>query len=836
MGKTGKKRKNLADKIRKARSTKPVKGPSAFDLHINKQKHDILGRNQAARGQVGNPVQSRSRAIEQRRKTLLKEYKSFKKSNVFKDERLGETTDRLALERKSEHQRLFSQEEEGEEEELTHLGQSVSEIEKFDETLASDSDEEDGRLGGDVAKEFFGGYLKEKESEKTWKERMAELISQTKKEKYERQSEKDRIQKKIEEVDAEFKSIHHLLMSKRPGGADKEKPKPDDFDIKVRMQQFEIKGTPLNRLKSDEELAKEEAERLKKLEEDRKRRMKGELASSETPAHISADSLEDGFSYSYAPTKTTQSQDDADDQEEENSDDDNSDEEGGGKVDEDDENEDDSDGEEDEEDSDDDSDIDDDEDEEEAEKAVEELLKKKMEKKKSAPKAPVVDPEEQRKAAEEIPYTFTAPEDQEDLVLLLSPYCPDDQVTVLERLVACYHPSLAEGNKQKLQLLFSLLLQYLMDLMSQGHDPPVPLMDKLTPLLHQLLRHDPDGGSKTVLQMVLNRYNEFEQNCQRRGGRGSYMGLDSMLLLKLVQVLFPTSDFQHPVVTPAFHFITAMLGQTPVQTGRDIAAGLYLCALCTEYVCLSKRYVPEAINFLHGILFLAATKDAKKVQKVFPPFRPVGKFTDLLKVQKEVQEVGVLSLQKTLASDTEDLETDEFRVSCISACVALLQEFAHLYSSLPAARAVFASVLEMLNNLPTTDYPQGLQECVDKLLHSLKKDAEQPLEALTLQKERPQPLKLIDPKMDEVFDGRKKRKGTREQLERQRLKHKVKKEFKGALREIRKDTQFLANQKLEETKKKDAERQGKLKRIYADLSNQEGEVRALKRLKNRTSD
>ena len=46
------------------------------------------------------------------------------------------------------------------------------------------------------------------------------------------------------------------------------------------------------------------------------------------------------------------------------------------------------------------------------------------------------------------------------------------------------------------------------------------------------------------------------------------------------------------------------------------------------------------------------------------------------------------------------------------------------------------------------------------------------------------------------FDGRKKRKGTREQLERQRLQHKVKNEFKGALREIRKDSQFLARQHI----------------------------------------
>ena len=31
-----------------------------------------------------------------------------------------------------------------------------------------------------------------------------------------------------------------------------------------------------------------------------------------------------------------------------------------------------------------------------------------------------------------------------------------------------------------------------------------------------------------------------------------------------------------------------------------------------QYVSLSKRYIPEVINFLHGILFLASTKNTKK--------------------------------------------------------------------------------------------------------------------------------------------------------------------------------------------------------------------------------
>ena len=48
------------------------------------------------------------------------------------------------------------------------------------------------------------------------------------------------------------------------------------------------------------------------------------------------------------------------------------------------------------------------------------------------------------------------------------------------------------------------------------------------------------------------------------------------------------------------------------------------------------------------------------------------------------------------------------------------------------------------------------------------------------------------------FDGKKKREGSKEFNEKQRLIHKVKKERKGAMREIKKDMQFLARQKLQE--------------------------------------
>ena len=55
------------------------------------------------------------------------------------------------------------------------------------------------------------------------------------------------------------------------------------------------------------------------------------------------------------------------------------------------------------------------------------------------------------------------------------------------------------------------------------------------------------------------------------------------------------------------------------------------------------------------------------------------------------------------------------------------------------------------------------------------------------------------------LDYGKRRGNTKAQKESERTKHKYKKEFKGALREIRKDNRFMAREKLQETMSRYAE-------------------------------
>ena len=51
-------------------------------------------------------------------------------------------------------------------------------------------------------------------------------------------------------------------------------------------------------------------------------------------------------------------------------------------------------------------------------------------------------------------FLFSAPKTYDDLLDVLEGHDLEDQLTIIERIRKCHHPSLAEGNKQKLEVIF----------------------------------------------------------------------------------------------------------------------------------------------------------------------------------------------------------------------------------------------------------------------------------------------------------------------------------------------------------------------------------------------
>ncbi|XP_056260416.1 nucleolar protein 14 [Seriola aureovittata] len=876
MGKAPKKR-SLADKVRKTKTSTEIKN-NPFEVKINRKKFDVLGRK--SKHDVGLPGVSRSKAINKRKETLLKEYKHKSKSNKFIDRRFGEYDTKMAPEEKilqrfaMERQRVHDKKDVynlNEEEELTHYGQSLAEMEKYNDLVNSDDEsEEKGLLSAELTASHFGGggggLLRKKTSgeqqeeegnqrAKSRQELIEELIQKSKQEKRERQVQREEAQELTEKLDQDWKNIQALMVKKTPKAenADKqeEKPKLEEYDMMVRELGFEMKAQPSEKMKTPEELAREEREKLQKLEADRLRRMMGDEVGegAQSQIHMSADDLNDGFILDKDDKKILSYQDGKWNLGEESDEDRDVDEEEGEigeeeeseaeeQDDEDEDNEDDEEeGEEgsseEEEEEDGHSDLDSEQESEDEEREQEDK-EPSAKPKKSLSKEELKAQQDAAKA--ELPYTFTAPESYTDLKDLLSGHTPDNQRLIVARTQKSNHPSLAVGNKLKLQKLFGFLLEYIGELTTRS-PPDLTTVDKLIPELYALCQMFPEVACKAMQSILGDAGHSMEEVIEVKG-HVAFPALDMLVYLKVTALLFPTSDFRHPVTTPALLYMSQTLTKCPVRSLQDVMSGLVLCCLAVEYVSFSKRFLPELINFLAGTLHLAVQDKASLGYTVVPPFRPSGKNSDLLVLSdsESCKSWSKKDLPLSAVQHLElknDLDRDHHRLMCLFTCLDLVKRCCLLYKDLKCFPQIFQPIRTLLSkHLSAQTLPEPFQELHSEILEAIS-SAPVTHSTLVFEKKKPIPLKLLTPKIVEVLDYGKKRGSSREEKERERLKHKYKKEFKGALREIRKDSRFLAREKLNEVMNRDAERKRKVKELFGSLATQEGEWKALKRKKRK---
>ncbi|KAG8036540.1 hypothetical protein G9C98_003862 [Cotesia typhae] len=275
MAKTKNKKKNMAElalkkKIMDLQNKKKI---NPFEIHINRDKHKVLGKK--LKSDRGLPGIARSKAINKRKHTLLMEFQQKDKSNLTIDSRIGErdrgmsqedkamarfTAEKLKLQKKN----IFNL---NDDEVLTHRGQTLEEIEKFEDPRSDDDDDDDdGRnTKGYLDKKFvneahFGGGMLSKSRESISRsDLITQLVNESKKRKAEKQRISEQNRSQTKQLDSQWKELLPLLAaSKKTEEEQVSKPRPDDFDRTVQELRFESRGNPSDRLKSQHEIVRQE--------------------------------------------------------------------------------------------------------------------------------------------------------------------------------------------------------------------------------------------------------------------------------------------------------------------------------------------------------------------------------------------------------------------------------------------------------------------------------------------------------------------------------------------------------------------------------------------------
>ena len=382
-------------------------------------------------------------------------------------------------------------------------------------------------------------------------------------------------------------------------------PHTDNYDNHVRDLAFDKRAKPKDRTKTDEELALEAKEALEKAEKKRRRRMLG-LPESDSEGEIrkgrrrgrGADDLDDDFDHEIMDYdgfgaglegENLSNGEGGDDEEffEEQE---------GSQVDLDDEKE-----------------SEEEEEEEEDEDTQE-----------STPLSKAARDQPKAGAKKELPFTFPCPENHEEFLEIVEELEDVDVCTVVQRIRTLYHGSLAPDNKFKLQVyqysssslylnispqnLAAVLIDHILYVASPRM-AKFSLISSLFPHILILTRTYPVA----VAQHFNEKLKLIHKNLKRGLSRGAlrlesktWPGLPELSLLRIIGLIWSTSDLHHAVVSPARLIIGAYLGLCRVRSLQDIASGLFLTTLILQFEALSKRFVPEAVNFLtNGVLHLA---------------------------------------------------------------------------------------------------------------------------------------------------------------------------------------------------------------------------------------
>ncbi|PVF95514.1 Nop14-like protein [Serendipita vermifera] len=847
-----------------------------FDIKVEKLKHDVGGRK--IKGVVGKPSLSKQAGLDQRKKTLLVEYEKKDKVGGVMDRRFGENDPTMSLEERmlgrftKERQRaskgtIYNLEDQ---EELTHYGQSLSKLDDFDNIGLNldDEDAEDdaGQIDANTVKAtHFKGFSDDESMDdedgpprkKTKAEVMAEVMAKSKEHKYARQLQREQDENMRHTLDEDFDSIRGILFS---GQADKDeanepplpsqnesstKPpipvesvsKDKDYDLFVRELAMDKRAQPKDRTKTEEEIALEEKEALELAEKKRLRRMMGEKEESDDETRQvkkrtrGGDDLDDDFILDdddmLGQLGTGLDNAEGERKEEESTESGSND--SGSET-----------GTESREDSDvAESDEEDnygpsDEGEEAEEGDQEELLSTRIPSDKKA-KA-----NSRKSGTDELPFTFPCPATHEEFLEVVEDV-PSSQVgTVVERIRKLHHPSLHADNKFKLQSFIGVLVDHV--LYAAGQMPPsLESVDGITPHLFALSKAYPISSAEKFVAKL----NLMQKNLARGlqdpvdSSSKTFPGHAELALLRILGSIWSTSDMKHVVVGPARYLMGAYLGLGRVRDLKDVASGLYLCTLFLQYEALSKRLVPEVINFVVQTLLLISPNSFNDMSSVpgsfpVPDIKTVGSsFKFRSKYARDVNQRKP-PLFNILSGDDKG---EQAKLDLLTLALELTARCGEMYKGLDGFIELFDPILSILSGLSTKKLPhftsQKIVTLVDRF-ERMVKFARQARRPLLLQDHKPIPIATYIPKFDMNYSSyMRSRDPDEDRAALSKLKAQVKKEKKGAMRELRKDNRFLASLQQERQEAKDREYKARMAKAFSSLEGERAEQRKEEKDKKR---
>jgi len=395
---------------------------------------------------------------------------------------------------------------------------------------------------------------------------------------------------------------------------------------------------------------------------------------------------------------------------------------------------------------------------------------------------------------------------------------------IVRKVYAANHLSLGEHNRAKLEAFLAVLVEEFCDI----SDPAT-----IDPLARGIAFLGRELGGPSIARVFFDKINKVFQHS---AGRSTWPAARELLLLRLVPVIFPASDFRHPVATPTAVLIAACLSRCAfsLDDRNALVAGLFLCATAAAFVQPTGRVIPEALSFLGTALKALGNVSADVVSTAAsdPPLLPLPIATDAIAA----------------------LSQGDFLASALCAALAALSQFARLWASKPSYGlqllrplcTLVASLTADGSPWSSNDGVKGFAEEARRACNGIAAAAplsspSQPGTAApkvafpafrTVERKNPMPPREFAPRMTD--DGQRKLLAAQDPEQRmKKLRAALARERKAVAREVRKDSAFLAAELDHEAEMENAEIKRRTGKIMAMLQDAQHEEKVEKRLREK---
>lgn len=444
----------------------------------------------------------------------------------------------------------------------------------------------------------------------------------------------------------------------------------------------------------------------------------------------------------------------------------------------------------------------------------------------------------------QIPFTFSrVPDSLKEYEELVLGWESEQHELIIRRIFINYHPALQKENPQMLTKFFTILLDRFqcsksmeeLDSLYRGLTFLIKELDGFTSPSNINKEDSKPFGPPVVVRELLSRLHRDTVACFK------WPSANQILLLKLFAEAFPCTDFRHVVVLPVFLVISQCLSLCPIRTNLDLLMGLLSCTVAINFMKLSGKFFAEVIDFLACTLLLLVDRDKVASDKSLRHYFDLPTLLDAHVTLDEEDnnpqpftiplhtDVAVISKASLLHASIGILNTLVITLHTLWTKTQEEQGPKAALAGVKSLQDAFSTHQTILSLIKEEDWvTKPLLDSINSFSVTIVSNDKPPKETnmptfTTVPRRHPTAIKECNPSLKDFTSG-KDTDPDQGRVAVKKLKKKLQREMKGAVRELKKDNAFVEAKRQKEKVQERAEIQAKGKQIMHMLEVQQHEA------------